>query len=102
MNAACPRTAPSPMPMSPPSTCATMLNEASIEQLLEWSNMPGLLPRVRYGPDRGKEWHEIEDDSLTKFLGDRDIDVRFTAETELARRQGGGFVGRQSLQERLL
>ena len=79
-----------------------MLNEASIEQLLEWSNMPGLLPRVRYGPDRGKEWHEIEDESLTKFLGDRDINVRFTAETELARRQGGGFVGRQSLQERLL
>jgi len=79
-----------------------MINLVGVEQLLEWSRLPGLLPRVRFGPDRGKEWHEIEDDSLTKFLGDRDIDVRFTAETELARRQGGGFVGRQTLQDRLL
>ncbi|CAN5285292.1 exodeoxyribonuclease X [soil metagenome] len=79
-----------------------MLNEAGFEQLLEWSRLPGLLPRVRFGPDRGKEWHEIEDESLTKFIGDRDIDVRFTAATERARRRGGGFVGRQTLQERLL
>ncbi|SDA33067.1 exonuclease domain-containing protein [Sphingomonas sp. NFR15] len=79
-----------------------MINLVGVEQLLEWSRLPGLLPRVRFGPDRGKEWHEIEDESLAKFLGDRDIDVRFTAETELARRQGGGFVGRQTLQDRLL
>ena len=79
-----------------------MLNEASVEQLLEWSRLPGLLPRVRYGPDRGKDWREIDDDSLTGFLGDRDVDIRFTAETELARRRGGGYVGRVSAQELLL
>jgi exodeoxyribonuclease X len=66
-----------------------MLNQVGVAQLIEWSNQPGLLPRVRQGPDRGKEWREIEDESLARFLGDRDIDVRFTAETELARRRGG-------------
>ena len=79
-----------------------MLNESSLKQLIDWSNIPGLLPRVRFGPDRGKSWQEIDDDSLTKFLGDRDIDVRFTAETEVARRRGGGLVGRQSPQGSLL
>ncbi|NML06825.1 exonuclease domain-containing protein [Sphingomonas sp. G-3-2-10] len=71
-----------------------MLNEASVAQLIEWSKLPGLLPRVRYGPDRGKEWSEIDDDSLHGFLSDRDIDIRFTAETEYRRRLGGGPVGR--------
>ncbi|MGY4394865.1 exodeoxyribonuclease X [Sphingomonas sp. UYAg733] len=75
-----------------------MLNEVGVAQLVEWSNLPGLLPSVRQGPDRGKDWREISDDSLAIFLGDRDIDVRFTAETELARRRGGGIVGRDKPQ----
>ncbi|WP_404365602.1 exonuclease domain-containing protein [Sphingomonas sp. MMS24-J45] len=67
-----------------------MLNAVGLEQLLAWSRLPGLLPRViRPGLDRGKEWHEISDDSLAIMLGDRDEDVRFTAETERARRGGG-------------
>ncbi|HEX8381766.1 MAG TPA: exonuclease domain-containing protein [Sphingomonas sp.] len=78
------------------------LNEAGFDQLLAWSREPGLLPRVRYGPDRGKDWREISDDSLAGFLSDRDVDIRFTAETELARRRGGGHVGRASTQELLL
>jgi exodeoxyribonuclease X len=79
-----------------------MLNEASLAQLIEWSNLPGLLPRVRFGPDRGKEWTEIAEDSLRGFLADRDIDVRFTAETEVARRKGGGEVRRPNQQSMLL
>lgn len=78
------------------------LNEASVAQLIEWSNAPGLLPRVRYGPDRGKDWREIDEESLIRFLTDRDPDIRFTAETELARRRGGGHVGRAIAQELLL
>jgi exodeoxyribonuclease X len=78
------------------------LNEASLAQLVQWSNEPGLLPRVRYGPDRGKEWREIEEESLVKFMTDRDPDIRFTAETEMARRRGGGHVGRATAQELLL
>ncbi len=79
-----------------------MLNEAGLAQLVEWSNLPGLLPRVRSGPDRGKEWREIEDESLAGFLGDRDESVRYTAQQEIERRRGGGSVGRQSLQQQLL
>ena len=78
------------------------LNEASVAQLIQWSNEPGLLPRVRYGPDRGKEWREIEEESLVKFMTDRDPDIRFTAETEMARRRGGGHIGRATAQELLL
>ncbi len=78
------------------------LNEASLAQLIEWSSVPGLLPRVRVGPDRGKGWREISDDSLQGFLGDRDVDVRYTAEVEIARRRGGGRVGRPTAQELLL
>lgn len=65
-----------------------MLNEASIEQLLEWSSQPGLLPRVPAGSQRGKGWQDISDDALEHYLKDRDVDVRFTAETELRRRGG--------------
>ena len=78
------------------------LNEASLAQLIEWSNLPGLLPRIRSGPDRGKEWREIEDEVLAAFLGDRDEDVRFTARTEIERRRGGGPVGRDSVEGLLL
>ena len=78
------------------------MNEASAAQLIQWSREPGLLPRVRYGPDRGKEWRGIEEEVLVGFLSDRDPDVRFTAETEMARRRGGGHVGRMTAQELLL
>ncbi len=67
-----------------------MLNEASVAQLIEWSKLPGLLPRVRYGPDRGKEWSEIDDEALDGFLQDRDEDIRYTAQVELQRRRGRG------------
>lgn len=79
-----------------------MLNEASLAQLIEWSSQPGLLPRVRYGPDRGKEWTEIDDDSLAGFMSDRDEDIRFTARTEYERRRGGGAIGRPTPQDLLL
>ena len=63
-----------------------LLNAASLEALLAWSAEPGLLPRVPSGPDRGKPWDRLDRETLTDFLGDRDVDIRFTAQTELARR----------------
>ena len=66
-----------------------MLNEASIERLLEWSDLPGLLPRVPAGPDRGRSWSELDGEALRRFAADRDEDVRFSARTELDRRGGG-------------
>jgi exodeoxyribonuclease X len=66
-----------------------MLNEASLDQLLAWSAEPGLLPRIPAGPERGKSWDQVELAVLKAFLMDRDRDVRFTAESELARRDEG-------------
>lgn len=62
------------------------LNSASLDELLSWSSQPGLLPRVPAGPHRGKDWHRLATDTLTALLSDRDADVRFSAQTELARR----------------
>jgi exodeoxyribonuclease X len=56
-----------------------MLNAVGIDQLLAWSSVPGLLPRVRQGPDRGKEWSEASDETIATMLEDRDEDVRFAA-----------------------
>ena len=63
-----------------------MLNAASLETLLEWSRLPGLLPRAPSGPDRGKRWADLSDASLATFEKDRDLDIRFTATTERERR----------------
>ncbi|TCR00538.1 exonuclease domain-containing protein [Neorhizobium sp. JUb45] len=66
-----------------------MLNAASIEELLNWSNEPGLLPRVPSGPDQGKSWAQLSLAALQEFRGDRDIDIRFSAQGELSKR---GYV----------
>lgn len=63
-----------------------LLNEASLEKLIAWSREPGLLPRVPSGPDRGKGWDRVSEQALREFVQDRDVDIRFTAQTELARR----------------
>lgn len=65
-----------------------LLNEVPLEQLLAWSAQPGLLPRVRTGSDRGKTWDRLDIEALRAFARDRDLDVRFTAETEMRRREG--------------
>ena len=65
-----------------------MLNASSVEQLLVWSELPGLLPRVPSGPDRKQPWTELSDDALATYVRDRDIDVRFSAATEQQRRGG--------------
>lgn len=63
-----------------------LLNEESLENLLAWSNEPGLLPRVPSGPDRGKGWDRLSDTTLREFIHDRDVEIRFSAQTELTRR----------------
>lgn len=66
-----------------------MLNVASLDQLLAWSAEPALLPRILTGPERGKSWEQVDIRVLRNFLGDRDRDIRYSAETELARRGEG-------------
>lgn len=63
-----------------------MLNIASLDDLLFWSAEPGLLPRVPAGPDRGKGFDRLSNETLMEYLRDRDGDVRFSAQTELNKR----------------
>jgi exodeoxyribonuclease X len=62
------------------------LNQAGLEQLLTWSDEPGLLPRVPMGPDRGRYWSELDDETLRRYAADRDEDIRFSATVELEKR----------------
>ncbi|NBB15200.1 DNA polymerase III subunit epsilon [Caulobacter sp. SLTY] len=63
-----------------------MLNAVGAEQLLAWSAEPGLYPRVPRGAERGMAWADLPLEVLRAMARDRDWDVRFSAETELARR----------------
>ena len=63
-----------------------LLNAATLEQLIAWSREPGLLPRVPAGPCRGKAWADLALHDLNAFAEDRDVDVRFSAQTEMRRR----------------
>lgn len=65
-----------------------MLNTVSLDQLLDWSRQPGLLPRVPTGAHRGQPWSALADAALATLARDRDIDIRFSAETEIRRRSG--------------
>jgi exodeoxyribonuclease X len=66
-----------------------LLNESSLEQLIAWSLEPGLLPRVRNGVHKGKAWDQLTDEALADLAKDRDVDVRFSATTEMRRREIG-------------
>ena len=80
-----------------------LLNEASVEQLLAWSLEPGLLPRVPSGPDRGRPWDRLTSDALIEFTRNKDIDVRFSANSELRRRgESGSGQTIEVVQDRLL
>ena len=78
-----------------------MLGLASVDQLLAWSDLPGLLPRVPAGPERGRGWVELDDAMLAGFAGDRDEDVRYSAQTEQARRCGVPLAAAASSQGQL-
>ena len=67
-----------------------MLNEVTLEQLLAWSREPGLLPRVPAGTHRGKAWRDLDRETLLAFVEEKDLDLRFSAETELRRRGEAG------------
>jgi len=63
-----------------------MLGEVSARQLIAWSREPGLLSRVPAGPDRGKAWRDASRDAVQALTRERDLDLRFSAQTELRRR----------------
>ncbi len=70
-----------------------MLAAVSLEQLIAWSAEPALLPRVPYGPFRGRHWRDLDDESLGRIIGGQgggDADLLFSARMERDRRNGAG------------
>lgn len=67
-----------------------LLKEASVEQLIGWSNEPRSLKRIPFGKHRGKPWSEPPEDYLRWMAGqgDMDADVVAAARQELTRRAG--------------
>ncbi len=69
-----------------------MLAQASVEQLLAWSEQPALLVRVPHGALRGRSWRELDDAQLEQVLSGQwgqNQDMMFTAREERARRGRG-------------
>ncbi len=61
---------------------AQMLADFEVEQLVEWSSVPALLPRCNFGKHRGSPWSEVPKDYLRWILdksGMDDEDVLNTA-----------------------
>lgn len=68
-----------------------MLALAPVEQLIEWTALPGLLPRMRYGEERGTSFDELPTARLKQLAKERDGDVRYTAAWHLEQRGEGAL-----------
>lgn len=67
-----------------------LLREASLEDLIRWTDEPRLLPRCPIGKFRGRPWSEVEGGFLSWMLRQPDMeeDYRWNARRELDRRRG--------------
>ena len=56
-----------------------LLEHVSLDQLIDWSSKPALLPRCYIGKERGKPWSEV-DSGFMRWVLDKDFDedVKFT------------------------
>ena len=66
-----------------------LLRNATVEELLQWSNEPRLLPRCPIGKFRDQPWADVEKGFLEWMLkqADLDEDFKWNAEQELERRR---------------
>ncbi len=80
-----------------------MLAEATVAQLLAWSEQPALLVRVPHGALRGRRWKELDDAQLEQVLSGQwgqNQDMLFTAREERSRR-GHGVTSPEQMSLRL-
>ncbi len=58
-----------------------LMQQASFEDLIAWTTVPVLLPRVMFGKHRGSAWNEVPVDYLAWVAEKSDLsdDVKFTA-----------------------
>jgi exodeoxyribonuclease X len=59
-----------------------LLELATAEELIAWTDEPALLPRVTFGRYRGSRWEEVPLDYLAWIVDRSELgeDVRFTAQ----------------------
>ncbi|SPJ31486.1 hypothetical protein [Falsiruegeria mediterranea] len=72
---------------------ALMAAGATIEQMIEWSQEPALMPTIRFGKHAGARWTDIPDGYLQWLLrtGDIDVDTQWNAQREIDRRNATAF-----------
>jgi len=65
-----------------------LLERASFDDLVRWTDEPALLPRLTFGKHRGLPWDQVPPDYLSWLIRQQDMseDVRFTAQHYLNRR----------------
>lgn len=66
-----------------------LLEHATLEQLIEWTEVPAKLPRMPMGKHFGQTWDTVPAPYLTWVCAQKDMreDVKFCAEEELKRRR---------------
>lgn len=59
----------------------------TVQDMIEWTTLPSLLPRVNFGKHKGAKWSEVPLDYLEWLKRQNpDADVKFTLEEEFRRR----------------
>lgn len=66
-----------------------LLEHATVEELIAWTNEPVLLRRVSFGKHRGTDWDDVPSDYLAWVIEKSDLseDVKFTASYHLRQRR---------------
>ena len=77
---------------------AKALALASVEDMIEWTKQPSLLPRCNFGQHNGKAWDEVPTSYLVWMAGNdgMDADKRYTARYHLKQRGVGNSTRRAS------
>lgn len=67
-----------------------LLNHATLEQLIEWTEQPAKLPRMPMGKHYGQTWDTVPGPYLQWCINQTDMreDVKYCASEELKRRKG--------------
>lgn len=75
-----------------------LLEHATIEQLVEWSELPAKLPRMPMGKHFGQTWDTVPGPYLQWCIAQADMreDVKFCAKEELDRRRKNSATTRSS------
>lgn len=72
-------------------TLRELLKRASFDDLVAWSSVPALLPRVQFGKHKGEKWQTVPADYLQWILRQADMgeDLHHTARHHLELRKRG-------------